>query len=199
KRKATRAAQKIPRDYEELLRHSFLRECRLIRDFVIPAVLRVNIDQTQVAMQDTGGATYHPMGAKQVAVHGVDEKRAFTILAGVAADGTLLPFQAIYKGYTKASLPTSKSPRWDEAEKLGFRFNWGGHTYWSTQETMQDYVMNIIVPHFARAKDDLKLDAAQECILQLDCWSVHRSDEFRAWMEATYPWIMLDYVPGGCT
>ncbi|KZV81294.1 hypothetical protein EXIGLDRAFT_628696 [Exidia glandulosa HHB12029] len=64
---------------------------------------------------------------------------------------------------------------------------------------MKDYARLILAPYFQQAKDRLALDPAQECLLQLDCWSVHRSEEFRAWMETTYPWILLDYVPGGCT
>jgi hypothetical protein len=27
----------------------------------------------------------------------------------------------------------------------------------------------------------------------------HRSDEFKDWMTATHPTIILDFVPGGCT
>ncbi|KZV81295.1 hypothetical protein EXIGLDRAFT_686158, partial [Exidia glandulosa HHB12029] len=103
KRMATRAAQKVPRDFEEKLRYSFLREARAIRDYSIPAELRVNIDQTQNLLQDNGKCTYDPLGAKQVAVFGVDEKRAFTTLVGVSASGALLPFQIIYKGQSKLS------------------------------------------------------------------------------------------------
>jgi hypothetical protein len=39
----------------------------------------------------------------------------------------------------------------------------------------------------------------QECVLQLDIWSVHHSQEFTSWMKAEYPWIILKFVPGGCT
>ncbi|KZV80767.1 hypothetical protein EXIGLDRAFT_578050, partial [Exidia glandulosa HHB12029] len=199
RRKATRAAQKIPRDWEAQLRGSLLRQIRAIRNFSIPAALRVNFDQTQVQIQDSGRYTYHPIGDKQVSVHGIDEKRAFTILASVSASGKLLPFQAIYKGYTKASLPTTKAPRWDEAIELGFDFAFGGHTYWSTQQSMCDYVTKILVPYLERAKEEENLDPEQEALVQLDCWSVHRSEEFRNWLETTYPWIKLDFVPGGCT
>ena len=54
--------------------------------------------------------TYNPTGAKQVAVVGMEEKRAFTLMVSVAADGTILPFQAIYRGSTKNSLPSAASP-----------------------------------------------------------------------------------------
>ena len=48
-------------------------------------------------------------GAKQVAVVGIEEKRAFTLMVSVAADGTILLFQAIYQGSTRNSLPSADS------------------------------------------------------------------------------------------
>jgi hypothetical protein len=34
---------------------------------------------------------------------------------------------------------------------------------------------------------------------KIDCWSVHISKEFRDWMKATHPCIVLMFVPGNCT
>jgi hypothetical protein len=51
--------------------------------------------------------TWNQTGSKQVAVVGMDEKQAFTLLVSVAADGTILPFQAIYQGKMKLSLPVA--------------------------------------------------------------------------------------------
>ncbi|EJD35280.1 hypothetical protein AURDEDRAFT_26774, partial [Auricularia subglabra TFB-10046 SS5] len=199
-RKATRAAQKTPANHAEVCLHSFLRQSVTIRDYVIHAALRANIDQTIVVLQDAGKLTYNPRGAKQVAVLGVDEKRAFTVLVGVTATGALLPFQVIMKGKSKVSIPRPDAPMWQEASDLGFQFVWSNNdTHWSMQQTMRQYVDKILVPHFARVKRDLGLPADQECLLQLDCWSVHRSDEFRSWIKTAYPWIKLDYVLGGCT
>ena len=36
-------------------------------------------------------------------------------------------------------------------------------------------------------------------ILYLDCWTIHRSKEFREWIQATYPFIILLFVPANCT
>ena len=36
-------------------------------------------------------------------------------------------------------------------------------------------------------------------VVQLDVWAVHRSAEFCEYMEEHFPWIILEYVPGGCT
>ncbi|KAG9085058.1 hypothetical protein FRC06_003753 [Ceratobasidium sp. 370] len=64
---------------------------------------------------------------------------------------------------------------------------------------MKNWVSRILVPYFEAQKRQRNLSPDQRCILQLDCWSVHRSKEFRHWLKATYPWIMLMYIPGGCT
>ncbi|EJD48848.1 hypothetical protein AURDEDRAFT_60543 [Auricularia subglabra TFB-10046 SS5] len=196
KRSATRAAQKIPVGHEQACLESFLRQAISTRDFVVPAALRANIDQTMVIIQDGGKLTYNPKGLKQVSVVRIDEKRAFTVLVGVTAAGALLPFQIIMKGKTKQSIPKQTAPMWDEAMELGFEFVWSDtDTHWSTQQTMCQYVEKILVPHVLQVKATLNLPPDQECILQLDCWSA----EFRSWMTASYPWIKLDYVPGGCT
>ncbi|KAH9911075.1 uncharacterized protein B0H18DRAFT_820128, partial [Fomitopsis serialis] len=61
------------------------------------------------------------------------------------------------------------------------------------------YVSKILVPYFARQKEKLGLPEEQECILQLDAWSVHRGQEFATWTEKMFAWVLHEYVPGGCT
>ncbi|GJF00494.1 DDE superfamily endonuclease domain-containing protein [Phanerochaete sordida] len=199
-RKATRAAQKLPVNAQDQCLASFCRIALAIRDYKIPAELLVNIDQAQVVLQDTCGRTYETIGSSQVNCLGVGEKRAFTILAGVSASGQALPFQAIWKGKTKASLPSPKSPGYAESQAVGIRFESSKtDTYWSTHETMCSYMTNILVPYFSRMKAELGLPSDQECILLFDVWSGHRSRRFLDWMEKTYPWIIISFVPGGCT
>ncbi|KAG9080301.1 hypothetical protein FRC06_006811 [Ceratobasidium sp. 370] len=113
--------------------------------------------------------------------------------------GHLLPFQAIYTGKSSRSVPDSTSSAWSEAEKLGFLLEPSNtRTYWLNLSTMKSWVTGILVPYFESQKKAKNLPPDQRCILQVDCWSVHRSREFRDWLKGTYPWIMLIYVPGGC-
>jgi hypothetical protein len=63
---------------------------------------------------------------------------------------------------------------------------------------MKAWVTKIVVPYWRGKMAELKL-SSQECVLQLDVWKVHCSREFTAWMKETYPWITLEFVPGGCT
>lgn len=64
---------------------------------------------------------------------------------------------------------------------------------------MRSYVTNILVPYFQKHKTRLSLPQSQCCIWFIDIWSVHRSDEFCSWLWEAYNWIILNYIPNGCT
>lgn len=199
-RKATQAAQKKPLDWEDQCERSAIRKAYLIKEHDIPASLWVNADQTQVVYAPGNRMTWTQTGSKDVSVVGVEEKRAFTLMVSVAANGTVLPFQAIYSGATHRSCPDPDAPFYTEAISAGFRLKFSGtKTYWSNQITMRSYVNNILAPYFEAEKERLTLPKTQKSLWQLDVWSVHRSEEFRTWMKKTHPTIILDFVPGGCT
>ena len=63
---------------------------------------------------------------------------------------------------------------------------------------MRSYVWNILNVYFNEQWALLNRNN-QVCLWTIDCWSVHRSQEFRDWMRENYPWILMQYVPGGCT
>jgi hypothetical protein len=199
-RKATRAAQKLPPDVNAVLLHSFLRLACVIRDEDIPPSCIVNADQTQVIYNMGSHSTWSPTGERQVHVLGVEEKRAFTLLVAASLSGDMLPFQAIYTGKTTRSIPDQTAPGFARAANLGFLLEYSNtSSYWSTQATMRSFVSKILAPYF-RAQIALHcLPISQRCIFQIDCWSVHRSSEFRSWMATMYPWIIIQYIPGGCT
>ncbi len=199
-RKATQAAQKLPKDWEDQCERSFFRKAYSIKEKDIHPKLYANSDQTQMLYAPGNWMTYTQTGSKQVAVIGMDEKRAFTLLVSVAADGTILPFQAVYQGKMKLSLPAATSPNYDDAMEAGFKLVFSGtKTYWSNFETMCAFVNNILAPYFERTKRELLLPPQQNSLWQIDVWSVHRSKEFRRWMHTNHPNIIVDFVPGGCT
>jgi hypothetical protein len=144
--------------------------------------------------------TWNETGAKQVATVGQEEKRAFTLVPSISAGGDLLPMQGIYSGKTASSCPSPGSPLYEEAKKLGVRMLLSKTaTYWSTHETMHDLVDNIIAPYFEKTKKELGLPSSQCSLWKIDCWSVHKSAEFRAWMKKKHKNIILSFIPGGCT
>ncbi|KAJ7125507.1 hypothetical protein C8R43DRAFT_867773, partial [Mycena crocata] len=196
---ATKAAQKLPKNHEEVLDNAFLREAYIIRDYAVPAALRVNTDQTQIVYQQGAGRTWNERGAKQVATVGQEEKRAFTLVPSISASGVLLHMQGVFTGKTNQSLPLG-SIHYEEAIALGYQLVFSGTgTYWSNHDTMHLLVDTIIAPYFEETKKRLGLPPTQISIWKIDCWSVHKSEAFRNWMKKNHPTIILLFVPGGCT
>ncbi|KAF9007686.1 hypothetical protein BDZ89DRAFT_965568, partial [Hymenopellis radicata] len=122
RRKATRAAQKLPADWEAQCTKSFFRKAYSIKEYDIPPSLFANSDQTQIVYAPGDKMTWAEKGAKQVTLVGGDEKRAFTLMVTVTAAGTILPFQAIYQGATMLSCPKKSSPCYQDCMKAGFIF-----------------------------------------------------------------------------
>ncbi|KAF5321552.1 hypothetical protein D9619_000201 [Psilocybe cf. subviscida] len=200
RRKGTQAAQKLPSDWEDQCERAAIRRAYLIKEEDIVAALVVNSDQTQVLYAPGDKMTWAEKGAKQVAVLGAEEKRAFTALISVVSDGTFLPLQAIYSGKTLRSCPSSNSPNFHDLMNAGCILQESGTTtYWSNIKTMKNFVNKILAPYFDQQKAALSLPTTQKSLWIIDVWSVHRSQEFRAWIKTSHPSIILDFVPGGCT
>lgn len=194
---ATRAAHKLPKDWEEKCEHSFFRKVHAIKEEDIPPEMYVNSDQTQVVYSPGNRMTWADIGAKQVSLVGIEDKRAFTLMVSVAASGAILPFQAIYQGYSPLSLPNPGTLA-TAVNGAKFRLEFSNtSTYWSNQQTMRDFVDNILAPYFEGVR--ARFSPTQKALWQIDVWSVHRSEEFQNWMKKTHPLIILDFVPGGCT
>ncbi|KAE9395283.1 hypothetical protein BT96DRAFT_763994, partial [Gymnopus androsaceus JB14] len=198
--RATRAAQKLPHNHEKIISDSFLHEAYVFRDHGIPAELHVNTDQTQCVYQQGSKTTWMKAGAHQVATIGSEEKQAFTIVPSISTSGEVLPWQAVYHGETDRLCPRSNCRGWAEAKKEGFRLIPSKTSmYWSNLQTMKDLVNKIIHLYFSHKQEELGLDKDQQAIWCIDCWSVHKSEEFLTWMKQTYPEITVIFIPGGCT
>lgn len=63
---------------------------------------------------------------------------------------------------------------------------------------MAEYVTEILAPFFETKRAAIGRPN-QRCLWIIDCWSVHRSEQFLTWMRTTYPWISVIFVPAGCT
>ena len=199
-RRSTRAGQKTPTNADVILTNAFLRAAYVVKHEDIHSALIANSDQTQVTLQQGCNMTYAPTGSKQVVTVGSEEKRAITVLVTLTNDGVVLPFQTIYKGSTAGSRPSQNSRSMAEALGAGFLFESSKtSTYWSTQETMRNFVNTILSPYFENVKVKLGLPHQQCSLWFIDCWSVHRSDEFLSWMAVTHITIIVLFVPAGCT
>ena len=197
---STCAGGKIPENSLEILKKAFLRMAYTINDKEIPSALIVNSDQTQVTLAQGCHMTYTPIGSKQVVTAGSEEKRVITVMVSLSNNGTLLPFQVIFKGSTQTSLPSKKAKSFKEATEVGFLFESSmTQTYWSTQDTMHSFVNWILVPYYDKIKKELGLPPQQRSMWQINCWSVHRSKEFMTWMGKSRENIVVNFVPARMT
>lgn len=141
-----------------------------------------------------------PTGDCQVSVVCFEEKRALTLLQGISVSGEVLPFQAIHVGKSVHSIPDKTAPSFNIAESLGFLFEFSGtKNYRSMLGTMKNFIACILAPYFCKQIELHNLLSTQHCVFQINCWSVHWSVDFLTWMLSTYPWILLHFIPGGCT
>ncbi|KDQ09850.1 hypothetical protein BOTBODRAFT_88941, partial [Botryobasidium botryosum FD-172 SS1] len=205
-RRTTRAAQKVPADAETLGFELAMRLVSLIKDRNIPAPLLLNLDQTNCEYAPGTDLTWNPRGTKQVDAVGQEDKRAFTLTPIVSMAGDLLPFQAVYAGKTELSAPCQikdKSPQAEEtwayvkAHDLSFTES-GNESYWATMKTLQAMFHSIAL-YFEAQMVQLGLPPHSQCVVIIDAWSVHRSQELRDWIKSMFPWITILYIPAGCT
>ena len=110
-RKGTTAAQKLPKDFNQQGYMTILRLAYYVRVFNISMSHVFNVDQTGVVLIPSGNdRTFDLKGKKDVPILGSEEKCAFTAVIGSAADGTILPFQSVWKGKTVNALPKTEFP-----------------------------------------------------------------------------------------
>ena len=86
-------------------------------------------------------------GSRQVAVVGKEDKREITVLLTVTATGRLLPPQVIYQGKTPGCHP-----------KVTFLAPWNithSESHWSNEETMLEYVDQVLVPYVSHTRQEL--------------------------------------------
>ncbi|KZT50663.1 hypothetical protein CALCODRAFT_421676, partial [Calocera cornea HHB12733] len=202
-RHSTKAAHKLPDDWRHLTWKAVLRAAYAVEQFKIPAACVVNSDKTQLLLQHGGECTYAPIGAQQVNVIGKEEKRACTIMTSLSMDGTLLPFQSIWKGSTNRSLPFANNttqPILQVAQQQGHIFTLScSTTYWTNFTTLKLFVHDLLIPYYEAANERAGRNQHDPCLWIIDVYLVHWSAEFRDWIRTTHPWILLQYIPAGCT
>jgi hypothetical protein len=156
--------------------------------------LVVNLDQTGVHLLTTRGWGRAPVGSKEVPRLAADDKRQITVTLAVTASGAFLPPQLIFQGSTERVLPLNR----EESQFVGWHFATSDN-HWSNADLMEALVVRVLDPYFTSSKTQLGLAPAQKCIVVLDVWAVHRSARFRSFIAEKFPYIILQYIPGGCT
>ena len=98
-RAKTSLAQRLPKDLEEKIEsfHKFVVEKREEDEF--DDNLIINMDETPVYFNLVPGKTVNEKGAKSVLIRTTgNEKRHFTVVLAVSANGDVLPPMIIFKG-----------------------------------------------------------------------------------------------------
>ncbi|KAJ7347260.1 hypothetical protein DFH08DRAFT_960607 [Mycena albidolilacea] len=173
----------LKKDAPVLLKRTFFRLHYAMLTGGIPPKLVINADQAGNYLLPASGHTFHDRGAKQVDVVAKDEKRAYTMMLASTPRGDFLPIQAVWAGKIGGSLPNA------EAEH-----------HFSTLSTMQEWIRDVIAPwHLHVIASCPDLDDDQLAVFYIDIYSVHIGEEFRTHVFDNYPYIILIFVPGGCT
>lgn len=151
KRKVTTAKSKYTDANFAKVKEAFLNEVvTTVEMEEIPAELILNWDQTAVKIVPTCTWTMDRQGSKRVEVAGANDKHAITAFFCGSLLGDFLPLHVIYKGKTTRCHPRYQFPLdWDITHSP---------KRWSNEDTMLQYVANIIIPYIKRAREDFEDD-----------------------------------------
>ena len=168
KRKATKAARKLPPNFEYLKSVFLQRIHSEVEQHAIPPKLVVNWDQAGSKLVPVSQWTLAEQGCAQVPVIGKGDKREITVLLTISAAGVLLPPQVIYPGkMTGCHARITFSQGWHITHS---------ENHWSTEETMLQCLDNVIIPYFAATRRELGLPDDHVGLAIFDVFAAHRCD-----------------------
>ena len=176
-RAKTSLAQRLPKDLEEKIQsfHAFVVDKRAEDEF--DDHLIVNMDETPVYFDLVPGKTVNEKGAKSVLVRTTgNEKRHFTVVLAVSANGDVLPPMVIFKG--KRDLKFEFPKDWVvTVQEKG----------WMDGELMLRWINEIY----------LKYTKKDRSMLVLDSFRGHLTDKVKkAFRKGN---TVMAVIPGGCT
>ena len=126
----------------------------------VPPDLIFNWDQTAISLVPSSQWTLDKKGNKRVAIVGHCNKRQITAVMCAALTGEVLPVQLVYEGKTRRCHPPYDFPG-----------NWVisySPNHWSTEETMIEYITDVVVPFVEQKRDDLELNSDHAAVAIFD-------------------------------
>ena len=140
KRKVTTAKSRYAVTEFERLKEEFLQDVvTTVEMEEIPSELILNWDQTGIKIVPSNTWTMEEQGSKRVDVAGANDKRQITAVFCGSLVGDFLPVQIIYQGKTPRCHPKYQfPPDWNITHSP---------KHWSNEETMIEYVEEIIIPY----------------------------------------------------
>ena len=151
KQKATTAKSKHSNADFVRMKQQFLADVMTTVEMEeIPAELILNWDQTAIKTVPSSTWTMDAEGSKRVEVPGVNDKHLITAVFCGSLAGDFLPVQVIYQGKTNHCHPRYQFPQdWDITHSP---------KHWSNEETMVQYVENIVIPYVAAIRATIEED-----------------------------------------
>ena len=190
KRKSTKAAKKLPANFQEQKQRFLDLIASAVKTHDIPSDLIINIDETGLRVVPVDKWTLDRKGVEQVALTGQEDKREITCVLGCTLSGKLLPPQVIYQGMTERCHPCGISypTEWDI---------WHSETHWCTQETMMRYIQQVLLPWLEQTRKKLRLPKTQKSLIVIDVYKAHRTEDvIQAFRKCGFEIV---YVPGNTT
>ena len=161
KRKATTAHSKVTAQDFDKSKAQMLADIKCTVEIEnIPQELVINWDQTAIHYVPRSDWTMAKAGSKRVEVAGNDDKRQITAVFGCSLTGDFLPPQLIYQGTTKACHP-----------RVDFPKDWcitHTHNHWSNEDSMIEYIQEIVIPYCRLKRKELKLPANYPALVLFD-------------------------------
>ena len=160
-RRATTAKGKFAVENFKEKRKQFLSDLVSIVELEeIPPELVLNWDQTGIKLVPASSWTMHNKGSRRVELVGLNDKKQITTVFCGSLVGAFLPIQLIYKGKTNRCHPYFEFPLdWDITHSP---------KHWSTEQTMIQYVENIIVPFVERTRESLGEGEDKAAVIIMD-------------------------------
>lgn len=123
----------------------------------VPPELILNWDQTGIKLVPYSSWTMERRGAKGVELLSANDKHQITAIFCGSILGDFLPLQIIYKGKTTRCHPSYDFPSdWNITHSPN---------HWSTEETMLEYIFEIIIPYVEAVRHDIGHESAALVIL----------------------------------
>ena len=173
--KATTATSKYTEANLEEMKANFLQD--VVSTVVmedIPPELIMNWDQTGIKMVPCTKWTMKKQGTRRVELTGVTDKRQMTAIFCGTLTGDFLPLQLIYQDKTSCSHPHYSFPAgWHVTHSPKHQSN---------EETMIQYVQEIIVPYVEKVREDI---GDNKCALVItDNFKGQVTDEINSLLDA---------------
>ena len=188
RRKATTSKSKYkPADFAAV-KEQFLNDVvSIVTMEEIPPELILNWDQTGIHLVPVSPWTMEQAGSKRVEINGISSKQQITAVFCGSLTGDFLPVQLIYQGKTSRCHPT-----------FDFPDNWHithSPRHWSTEETMIQYIDEIILPYVKRQRD--AFDDTTAALVIMDNFKGQITDSVNSLLESNN--IQVALLPANAT